>query len=227
MDDKSALSKLYIRRFPTSKRERKRRIWRVLIDGYFQKEIDSAGGGKVLEIASGYGEFISQIKSSERFALDLNPDAADFAGPGVSFYCESSRKLGSLGIKDLNVVFISNYLEHLDSKATLEELLDEVYDCLGPDGRLIILGPNLRYLPGAYWDFYDHRLGLTHLSLSEILELKGFTLERVIPKFLPYSVNGRLPSHPLLVQVYLKFPPVWKVMGKQFLLIATKRAVGN
>jgi hypothetical protein len=125
------------------------------------------------------------------------------------------------------VVFISNYLEHLDSKATLEELLDEVYDCLGPDGRLIILGPNLRYLPGAYWDFYDHRLGLTHLSLSEILELKGFTLERVIPKFLPYSVNGRLPSHPLLVQVYLKFPPVWKVMGKQFLLIATKRAVGN
>ncbi|CAN1486206.1 AdoMet_MTases domain containing protein [Microbacteriaceae bacterium] len=227
MDDKSALSKLYIRRFPASKRENKKKIWKVLIDGYFQKEVDSAGGGKVLEIASGYGEFISQINGREKFAVDLNPDAAAFVGEEVSFFCQSSRNLDSLGLKDLNVVFISNFLEHLESKSDLEELLDSIHSCLVSGGKLIILGPNLRYLPGEYWDFYDHRLGLTHLSLSEILELKGFALDRVIPKFLPYSVNGRLPSHPLLVRLYLWFPLAWRILGRQFLVIASKEIVAN
>jgi len=225
MDDRSALSKLYSRRFPKSQRERRKRIWGELIDGFFQREIDSAGGGRVLEIASGYGEFISQIKSSERFAIDLNPDSATFVGSGVTFFCESSGRLDRLGLTRLDVVFMSNYLEHLDNKVALEKLLDVIHSSLRLNGKLIILGPNLRYLPGEYWDYYDHHLGLTHLSLSEILELKGFALERVIPKFLPYTANGSLPSHPLLVRLYLKFPLAWRILGKQFLIIATKQDV--
>jgi SAM-dependent methyltransferase len=223
MDDKNALSKLYSRRFPESQRERRRLIWKELIDGVFQSEVNAVGGGRVLEIASGYGEFISQIKSAERFALDLNPDSENFVGSGVSFFCESSDRLDSLGLTQLDVVFMSNYLEHLASKASLEKLLDSISRSLRLNGKLIILGPNLRYLPGEYWDYYDHHLGLTHLSLSEILELKGFALERVIPKFLPYTVNGSLPSHPLLVRLYLKFPLAWRILGKQFLVIASKR----
>ena len=54
----------------------------------------------------------------------------------------------------------------------------------------MIMGPNLRYLPGEYWDFYDHHLGLTHASLCEILAIKGFQIERCVDRFLPYTTQG-------------------------------------
>jgi len=224
MEDKGYLSKLYQMRFPVSQMETKKRLWKELVDGFFQREINSPNG-RILEIAPGYGEFISQIEGVEKFAIDLNPDAANFVGPEVTFFCESALNIRSLGLRNLDVVFVSNFLEHLGSKADLEQLLDGIHECLGLDGKLIILGPNLRYLPGEYWDFYDHHLGLTHLSLSEVLKLKGFTLELVIPRFLPYTVNGSLPSHPLLVRLYLKIPIAWKLLGKQFLVIARKRVL--
>jgi SAM-dependent methyltransferase len=222
MKDKASLSHLYSRRFPSSQREAKIRLWRELIDGFFQREIDSAGGGKVLEIASGYGEFISQVRCEKKFALDLNPDAASFVGDDVSFVCESSTKLSELGIDNLDVIFISNFLEHLESKVELEQLLADSLECLKPTGKIILMGPNLRYLSGKYWDFYDHHLGLTHLSLVEVLDLKGFEIERVIPKFLPYTASGPLPTHHLLVRLYLRLPWFWRVLGKQFLIVARR-----
>jgi SAM-dependent methyltransferase len=121
-----------------------------------------------------------------------------------------------------NIVFTSNFLEHLPDKKILDVFLEQVHAVLKPGGRYIILGPNLRYLPGAYWDFYDHHLGLTHVALSEALQLKGFKVETCIDRFLPYTTQGALPTHPKLVEIYLKIPMVWKVMGKQFLVVAQK-----
>jgi hypothetical protein len=43
----------------------------------------------------------------------------------------------------------------------------------------------------------------------------------VIPKFLPYSFRGILPTTPELVRAYLRFAPAWQVLGKQYLVIAT------
>jgi hypothetical protein len=93
---------------------------------------------------------------------------------------------------------------------------------LKPGGKYLILGPNLRYLPGQYWDFYDHHLGLTHLSLSEALQLKGFNIESCIDRFLPFTTQGALPTHPYLVWAYFKIPLVWKLLGKQFFVVAQK-----
>jgi SAM-dependent methyltransferase len=121
-----------------------------------------------------------------------------------------------------DVIFMSNFLEHLPDKKTLDELLDQCMIALKPGGKLIILGPNLRYLPGEYWDFYDHHLGLTHLSLSEALQLKGFIVKKCIDKFLPYTTQGSLPTHPLLVSAYLKFPFIWRLLGKQFFVVSNK-----
>ena len=39
---------------------------------------------------------------------------------------------------------------------------------------MVVLMPNIRYLAGRYWDYLDHHLPLTHLSLSEALELTGY-----------------------------------------------------
>jgi len=122
----------------------------------------------------------------------------------------------------VDVVFTSNFLEHLPNKKTLDSFLDEVKAVLKPSGKYIILGPNLRYLPGEYWDFYDHHLGLTHLSLSEALKLKGFEIEVCIDRFLPYTTQGSSLTHPFFIWLYLRLPLAWKIFGKQFFIIARK-----
>jgi len=39
---------------------------------------------------------------------------------------------------------------------------------------------------------------------------------------LPYTTQGALPTHPLLVKAYLKLPLVWPLLGKQFFIVARK-----
>jgi hypothetical protein len=84
------------------------------------------------------------------------------------------------------------------------------------------MGPNIKYLSKEYWDFYDHTLPLSHLSLNEGLVQSGFEVLRVIPKFLPYTTRSVLPQHTALVRLYLSIPLIWRILGKQFLLVARK-----
>ena len=61
-------------------------------------------------------------------------------------------------------VFISIFLEHLDSSTQVMDLLKRVKDLLRPGGKLIILQPNFRLLGAAYFDFIDHKTILTDKS---------------------------------------------------------------
>jgi hypothetical protein len=56
----------------------------------------------------------------------------------------------------------------------------------------------------------------------EALQLVGFRTERVIGRFLPFSMKGKLPPSPLLVRAYLKLPLAWPMLGKQFFIVARK-----
>jgi hypothetical protein len=84
------------------------------------------------------------------------------------------------------------------------------------------MGPNIKYVNGAYWDFWDHIIPLSDASIVEVLKLKGFKIIKCYPRFLPYSMStGKTP--PLfLVWLYLKMPFIWPMFGKQFLVIAQK-----
>jgi hypothetical protein len=95
---------------------------------------------------------------------------------------------------------------------------------LRPGGRFVIMGPNIRYLAAEYWDFYDHYLPLSHLSLEEGLVQAGYEVETIVPRFLPYTTRSALPQHRVLIALYLKLPPVWRILGKQFLAVARKPA---
>jgi SAM-dependent methyltransferase len=121
-----------------------------------------------------------------------------------------------------DIAFTSNFLEHLPDKTVLDIFLEQVLAALKPGGKYLILGPNLRYLPGQYWDFYDHHLGLTDKSLSEALLLAGFQISVCVDRFLPFTTKGRLPTHPKLVELYLRLPMAWKLLGKQFFIVAQK-----
>jgi SAM-dependent methyltransferase len=214
------LSELYRIRFPTKDLERKNAIWKVVCADYLQQFVRTTD--TVVDIACGYGEFLNNIQAARKIAIDLNPDAQRHLQPSVEFHQRGATELGSVVQGAADVVFTSNFLEHLPDKKTLDVFLQQVLVALKPGGHYIILGPNLRYLPGEYWDFYDHHLGLTHLSLCEALQLRGFGVDLCIDRFLPYTTQGALPTHPALVKAYLKIPFAWRMLGKQFLIVAEK-----
>lgn len=216
------LSELYQIRFAQEELPRKNAIWREICDGFLQRFVKPED--TVVDVACGYGEFLNNIQAREKIAVDLNPDARKFLQGDVEFHHCAATALGSVVQGRADAVFTSNFLEHLPDKPTLDVFLDQVLQALKPGGRYLILGPNLRYLPGEYWDFYDHHLGLTHLSLSEALQLRGFQVELCIDRFLPYTTQGALPTHPLLVRAYLKLPFAWRLLGKQFFIVARKPA---
>lgn len=220
MNTTENLDKLYQQRFPDAGLPAKNAIWKVLCADFFQRYIDA--DDVVADFGAGYCEFINNINCGRKIAVDINPDVRRFAAPGVQIINEACTSITQLDAGSADVVFMSNFLEHLPGKAEVLETLRESHRILRADGRIIILQPNIRFLPGEYWDFFDHHTPLTDRSLVEGVKLAGFTPVRVIPRFLPYTTRSWLPQSPFLVRLYLHFPPIWRVLGKQAVVIARK-----
>ena len=117
---------------------------------------------------------------------------------------------------------MSNLLEHMKNKDEVLKTIAEAYRILQMDGLFLILQPNIRYCYKRYWDFFDHHIPLSDRSLVEVLELIGFKIVKVYPKFLPYTTKSRLPQTTLFVKIYLKIPILWRIFGKQTLIIGKK-----
>lgn len=218
------LSRIYQRRFSQTAAYRNR-VWQVLTRDFFQQWIDP--GSTVLDLGCGYGEFINNIRASKKWAMDLNPDAPQYLSDGVSFLEQDCSAEWGVAPGTVDVVFTSNFFEHLPDKQCLRRTLREARAALKPGGRLIALGPNIKYLPGHYWDFFDHHTILTEMSLGEVMETEGFVLERVVPRFLPYTLVNA-PEYPLwCIKAYLAVPWLWWIKGRQFLVVAHKPAAGS
>jgi hypothetical protein len=104
----------------------------------------------------------------------------------------------------------------------LEQTLLEAYKALRPGGRLIAIGPNIKHLPGAYWDFFDHYLPLTELSLIEVLRKCDFEVVFCRDRFLPFTMSDGREYPAWMLRLYLKMPFAWPFFGKQFLVVARK-----
>lgn len=214
------LASLYRFRFNEADLPGKMRIWQTLCADFFQQFIPDES--TVLDVACGYGEFINNIVAKKKHAIDLNTDVKRFLRDDIAFHLTKADAMEGIESDSVDVAFTSNFLEHLESKNVCDAVLREVLRVLRPGGKFIVMGPNIRYLAGEYWDFYDHHLPLSNLSLEEGLVMNGFRVTRNIAKFLPYTTRSAIPQHPLLVKMYLKFPPAWSILGKQFLLVAEK-----
>jgi SAM-dependent methyltransferase len=213
------LSKIYHRRFISTAAYRNR-VWQVLTREFFNQWVrpDAA----VLDLGCGYGEFINNIAAGRKLAMDLNPDAPQHLAKNVEFLHQDCSAPWPLPENSLDVVFTSNFFEHLPDKECLSRTLRHVLRALKPGGRLIAIGPNIKYLHGQYWDFYDHHVYLTETSLGEALEVEGYVLDRVAPRFLPYTMVSA-PEYPMFfVQLYIRLPWLWRLTGRQFLVVARK-----
>jgi len=216
------LPALYRFRFRESDRQRKVLMWKVLCSHFFQPLIGE--NQTVVDLACGYGEFINAIRARKKYAIDLNPDARSNLGNDVEFCLSRAEAVAAIGDNAVDLVFASNFLEHLRTKEECDAVFAEVRRMLKPGGRFVIMGPNIRYLAAQYWDFYDHCLPLSHLSLEEGLVQGGYEIEQIVPRFLPYTTRSSLPNHPALIALYLKLPLAWPIFGRQFLAVARKPA---
>lgn len=196
-------------------------MWEILCKNYFQKFISK--NDTVLDLAAGYCEFINNIDCKKKIAVDLNEKTKEKAGKNVKVYQALSTNLPKELTGKIDVVFTSNFFEHLDSKNELIDTLKEIHRVLKPGGRLMVLQPNIRLVGNQYWDYVDHTLPMTEKSLYEAFHLTSFKQTFCKVRFLPYTANSRIPATPLLIRAYLKMPFAQFFMGKQTFAIAKKQ----
>lgn len=216
-----SVDRIYGTRFSEAEALRKEAIWQE-IAAFLQRYVPIEG--VVLDLACDRGHFIRNIQARERWATDLR-DVSNYLPPDVRFVKSDGLDLvHHLPAESFDVVFMSNYLEHLPSGEAVVEQLEVVHRLLRPGGRTVILQPNIRLTRGRYWDFIDHRTALTERSLAEAAALAGLETERVIVRFLPFTTKSRFPQSSTLVRLYLRFRPAWFLMGRQTLYIARRPA---
>jgi len=210
---------IYERRFADTLAFR-RQMWTVLCAEFFQRHVPETS--TVVEIGAGYCEFINSIRARRKYAVDLNPDTRRHADPDVEVIQSSTSRVAALDDGVADVVFASNFLEHLTREDILATLR-EARRVLRPGGRFLILQPNIRYCGTDYWQFFDHITPLCERSLTEALETTGFTVRYVLGRFLPFTTQGRLPRSIALLKLYLRLRPAWWIFGQQSFFVATPR----
>ncbi len=217
----SDLDRLYTARFPTRERAVKTRLWKTLCDHFFARYVPEHG--TVLDVGAGYCDFINHVHAARRIAVDLNPDVARSAAPGVEVHVRELEQLGEvIDPETVDLAMASNVFEHLRGPDALLDVLAAIYGSLRPGGRLIVLQPNIRAVGTAFWDFLDHTLPLTEKGMTEALELSGFEIIERRARFLPYTTRSALPRWPWLVRLYLAIRPAHWLLGKQMLVVARR-----
>lgn len=217
----TTLERQYQLRFSENEHYRNR-VWKILCSDFFARYIPE--NSKVLDVGSGWGEFSNNVIAAEKYAMDLNPDAKARLSPTINFMHQDCSQPWGFASESLDVAFSSNFLEHLPDKSCIERTLSEACRCLKNNGILICMGPNIKYVSGKYWDFFDHHLPLTESSIAEVFRLSGFSIELCLPRFLPYSMSTGKNAPLFLVKMYLQLPMLWPFIGRQFLVIGRKKA---
>jgi len=221
---RNRIEALYRSRFSSAERMWKDRMWRTLCRRFLQRYVGRTD--VVLDLACGLGEFTRHIAAGRKIAVDLNEAAREHLAADVEFHAATAERMEFLPDGSVDVCFSSNFLEHLPTKAAVDSVLAEVFRVLRPGGRYMAIQPNIRYAYREYWDFWDHFTALSDRSCTEAFCLAGFEVERVIPRFLPFTTKGKTGVHPSALAVYLAFPPVWRLFGKQFFIVGRKPLAG-
>jgi ubiquinone/menaquinone biosynthesis C-methylase UbiE len=179
-------------------------------------------GGAVLDLGSGYCDFINNIKVGRRIAADCSQELKNHVGTGVEMLQTQAWDLTVIADASLDVVHASNLLEHLTDEE-LEKTIAEARRVLKPGGRLILLQPNYRLAQKTYFDDPTHKKIFTDRSLQSFLESHGFRIVLARPRFLPFSLRSKpklIPASALLARLYINSPI--KPFAGQMLFIAEK-----
>jgi SAM-dependent methyltransferase len=208
--------RLYEYRLRGTDQQARQAVWTEIAAYLYQRMGEPA---RVLDVGAGRGEFIAAVPAAERWAVD----AAAFGA-----YQDGAVKTAEGEIMDadlprgyLDGVLVSNVLEHLPTQDAVAAALARLRDTMTPGGTIAVMGPNFRYSAREYFDCADHVLALTHIAVTEHLHAAGFSVGAVVPRFLPYSFRSKIPASPALTRAYLQHPALWRLAGKQFLVLGS------
>lgn len=190
-------------------------VWKALWRYYFRHQI--AEGDAVLDLGSGYGDFINAVVAKRRIAVDSWPGLQRHVAQGVEAIISSVTDLSGVDDASIDYAFASNLFEHL-TKDEIAATLDQLKSKLKDGGRLGLLQPNYRYAYKEYFDDYTHVTVFSHISIADFLAANGWEVIEVHPRFLPLTVKSRLPTFPFLIGLYLASP--FRPMGKQMMVLA-------
>jgi len=188
-------------------------VWKALWRYYFRHRIRPSD--TVLDLGSGYGDFINNVIAARRVAVDLWPGFKAHLEDDVEAIVGPVGDLSQIASGSIDYAFASNLFEHV-TQQEFTETLSSLRAKLSPNGSLTILQPNYRYAYREYFDDYTHISIYSHISLCDFLAANGFELMEVRPKFLPLTVKSRLPTWAPLIGLYLNSPV--KPLGKQMLV---------
>lgn len=212
------LSKMYRLRFPEEELLLKEKLWKILINEFIQKYIRDSD--TVLDLGGGECLFINNVRCGKKYVVDLNNDIKKYANEDVTIIQKCAVNISSVPDQSIDVVFVSNFFEHMKDRDELEKVIMEIRRILVPKGLLVVIQPNIRYAYKEYWDFPDHYIPISHNSLSELLRINNFEIKICHPRFLPYRPKGRISGFTVLLKIYLRMPFLWRLFGKQLFLVA-------
>ena len=213
MQDKNNVEKYFLTRLKADKKRTK--TWQALTHLYFQgliKETDT-----ILEVGAGWCDFINEIKCQRKIAVDIWPGVIENANEEVETYISDAKNLDFIEDKSVDVIFASNFLEHINRQDT-EEFIKHTKRILTDQGQLILLQPNYRLNPGRYFDDFTHISIWSDTSLATYLVSEDFTIKKLKPKFLPLSMKSRFPVFRFLIRLYL-YSPI-KIFPGQMLIVS-------
>lgn len=190
-------------------------VWRE-IARYLKKYIKDTD--RVLDLGAGYCYFINNLVCKSKVAIDICPEFKKFANTTVQTSVISYDKLDSCFKSEFDIVFASNFFEHL----TLEECRDcfkKISSVLKPNGWLIIIQPNFRHCYKYYFDDYTHKTVFDDQSICQLLIETEFEPVVVKPKFMPYTTRGgNCFINKYLIRLYFLLP--FKFYSGQMLILA-------
>lgn len=215
------LAKMYKLRFPEEEFAVRNRLWKILVKDFLQKYIRK--DDSVLDLGGGLCSFINNVSCGEKYVVDLNPDLKKHAHEDVIAIQECADCIPSVSDGSIDVVFVSNFFEHLKDRDELNRVIVEIRRILKREGLLLVIQPNIKYAYREYWDFPDHYIPISDNSLKEILMMHGFDIIVSYPRFMPWSPkSSRLSSITVLLKLYLRVPLLWRLFGKQLFVAARK-----
>jgi len=215
-DSESALSYFDSRLKFDKKRQT---LWSALWDYSLSNIMSNAS--TIVELGAGWCDLINNATAARRVAVDLWPGVVDAVGPGVEAHVGTAQDLGFLEDDSVDAVIASNLVEHL-THAQFDEMLSEADRILSVGGKVVLIQPNFRLAYKRYFDDFTHVTMWSEVSLADFFTSRGWEIERVQARYMPFSVKSRLPVSRLLIRCYLASP--LKPRAGQMLVVARKKA---
>src|SRR5665213_56541 len=166
------LSKIYEYRFRNVSEGKKQIVWNEVCKflwGNFLNKPET-----ILDPAGGNCEFINNIGGTEKWTIDINEEfVRKHANDDIKILIGNNLEV-NLPPNYFDAIFVSNFLEHLNSQDEVAIFLKRLYDTTRMGGRIVVMGPNFKHAYSEYFDFADHKVILSELGVAEHLIGAGF-----------------------------------------------------